>query len=49
MSAENPSEKLLAEQRDRLEGVLDDLLGLRDLLRRGPAVPATAKKVAAAE
>ncbi len=36
LSAENPSEKLLAEQRERLENVLDDLLGLRDLLNRGP-------------
>ena len=36
MSSDNPSEKLLAEQRDRLENVLDDLLNLRDLLKRGP-------------
>lgn len=36
LSADNPSEKLLAEQRERLENVLDDLLGLRDLLNRGP-------------
>ena len=45
MSAEEPSEKILAEQRERLEGVLDDLLGLRDLLKRRPA----ASKAAAAE
>jgi DNA-binding transcriptional MerR regulator len=36
MSADNPSEKLIAEQRERLETVLDDLLNLRDLLQRGP-------------
>lgn len=36
MASDNPSEKLLAEQRDRLENVLDDLLNLRDLLKRGP-------------
>ena len=36
MTSDNPSEKLLAEQRDRLENVLDDLLNLRDLLKRGP-------------
>jgi len=55
MSAENPSEKLLAEQRERLESVLDNLLNLRDLLRKGPQqVEAqneapTKKKIAAAE
>ena len=36
MSADNPSEKLIAEQRDRLETVLDDLMNLRNLLQRGP-------------
>jgi DNA-binding transcriptional MerR regulator len=45
MSADNPSEKIIAEQRDRLETVLDDLLNLRDILKRGPK-PA---KVAAAQ
>lgn len=50
MASDNPSEKLLAEQRERLEGVLDDLLSLRDLIHKGPAVPAMPqKKVAAAE
>ena len=50
LSSENPSEILIAEQRERLEGVLDDLLSLRDLLNRGPAIPSAArKKVAAAE
>lgn len=46
MSSENPSEKLLAEQRERLENVLDELLNLRDLVNRGPKLP---KKIAAAE
>lgn len=46
MAADNPSEKLIAEQRDRLETVLDDLLNLRDLLKRGPK---PAGKVAAAQ
>jgi hypothetical protein len=46
MAAENPSEKLIAEQRERLETVLDDLLNLRDLLKRGPKA---AEKVAAAQ
>ena len=45
MSAENPSEKVIAEQRDRLETVLDDLLNLRDILKRGPKP----SKVAAAQ
>jgi DNA-binding transcriptional MerR regulator len=49
LSSENPSEKVIAEQRERLEGVLDELLNLRDLLNRGPAMPAATKKVAAAE
>ena len=44
MAAEEPSEVLLAEQRERLEGVLDDLLSLRDLLGRRPR-----KTVAAAQ
>ena len=48
LTSDAPSEKLIAEQRERLESVLDDLLGLRDLLRRGPAVDTTTK-VAAAE
>lgn len=42
MAADNPSEKLLAEQRERLEGVLDDLLGLRDLLGHRPKAKAAA-------
>lgn len=42
MSADEPSEKILAEQRDRLEGVLDELLGLRDLLKRRPKTKAVA-------
>lgn len=46
MTAEDPSEKLLTEQRDRLEGVLDNLLGLRDLLKRRPK---TTNKAVAAE
>lgn len=45
MSADNPSDKIIAEQRERLETVLDDLLNLRDILKRGPK-PA---KVAAAQ
>jgi DNA-binding transcriptional MerR regulator len=45
MSAENPSDKVIAEQRDRLETVLDDLLNLRDILKRGPKP----SKVAAAQ
>jgi hypothetical protein len=49
MASDAPSEKLIAEQRERLETVLDDLLGLRDLLHRGPAVPPAQKKIAAAE
>lgn len=47
MTVDEPTERLLAEQRERLETVLDDLMNLRDLLHRGPAV--TGKKVAAAE
>ena len=46
MAADNPSEKLLAEQRERLETVLDDLLNLRDLLHSGPR---KGGKVAAAQ
>jgi DNA-binding transcriptional MerR regulator len=46
MSADNPSEKIIAEQRERLETVLDDLLNLRDLLQRGPRKTG---KVAAAQ
>ena len=45
LTSENPSEVLLAEQRERLEGVLDDLLNLRDLLGHRPKP----KKVAAAQ
>jgi DNA-binding transcriptional MerR regulator len=46
MASDNPSEKIIAEQRERLETVLDDLLNLRDLLKRGPK---PAGKVAAAQ
>jgi hypothetical protein len=46
MAADNPSDKIIAEQRERLETVLDDLLNLRDLLHRGPK---RAGKVAAAQ
>jgi DNA-binding transcriptional MerR regulator len=42
MSDDEPSDKILAEQRDRLEGVLDELLGLRDLLKRRPKTKAVA-------
>ncbi len=42
MTADEPSEKILAEQRERLEGVLDDLLSLRDLLKRRPKTKAAA-------
>jgi DNA-binding transcriptional MerR regulator len=42
MTSDEPTEKLLAEQRERLEGVLDDLLGLRDLLKRRPKGKAAA-------
>jgi DNA-binding transcriptional MerR regulator len=47
MSAENPSETLLAEQRERLENVLDDLLNLRELLQTRPKL--VGRKVNAAE
>jgi len=47
LSAENPSEVLLAEQRERLEGVLDELLNLREILRSRPK--AVTGSVAAAE
>ncbi len=46
MAADNPSDRVVAEQRERLETVLDDLLNLRDLLKRGPK---RAGKVAAAQ
>ena len=46
MSAENPSETLLAEQRERLENVLDDLLNLREMLQTRPKL-ARGKAVAA--
>jgi DNA-binding transcriptional MerR regulator len=42
MTSEEPSETILAEQRERLENVLDNLLGLRDLLKRGPKSKAIA-------
>lgn len=47
MSAENPSETLLAEQRERLENVLDDLLNLREMLQTRPKF--ARRKVNAAE
>jgi len=47
LSAEMPSEILLAEQRARLENVLDDLLSLREILRRRPQL--SALKVSAAQ
>jgi DNA-binding transcriptional MerR regulator len=42
MTSDEPSDRILAEQRERLEGVLDDLLGLRDLLKRRPSTKAAA-------
>ncbi len=47
LSAEMPSEVLLAEQRARLESVLDDLLSLREILRRRPQL--SPLKVSAAQ
>jgi DNA-binding transcriptional MerR regulator len=40
LSAEMPSDILLAEQRARLESVLDELLSLREILRRRPQLSA---------
>lgn len=36
LSVDQPSETLLAEQRERLENVLDELLNLREMLKRRP-------------
>lgn len=47
LSAEQPSETLLAEQRERLENVLDELLNLREMLKRRPQF--SHRKVSAAE
>ncbi len=47
LSAEQPSEMLLAEQRERLENVLDELLNLREMLKRRPQF--SQRKVSAAE
>lgn len=47
LAADQPSETLLAEQRERLEGVLGELLNLREMLRRRPQF--SQKKVSAAE
>lgn len=47
LSAEQPSESLLAEQRERLENVLDELLNLREMLKRRPQF--SQHKVSAAE
>jgi DNA-binding transcriptional MerR regulator len=47
LSAEQPSETLLAEQRERLENVLDELLNLREMLKRRPQF--SQHKVSAAE
>jgi DNA-binding transcriptional MerR regulator len=42
MSADEPSETLIAEQRERLESVLQNLLNLRDMLHRRPRAKAAA-------
>jgi DNA-binding transcriptional MerR regulator len=47
LSADLPSEVLVAEQRARLETVLDELLSLREILRRRPQF--SQRKVSAAE
>jgi len=47
LSVEQPSDMLLAEQRERLESVLDELLNLREMLRRRPQF--SQHKVSAAE
>jgi DNA-binding transcriptional MerR regulator len=47
LSADQPSESLLAEQRERLENVLDELLNLREMLKRRPQF--SRHKVSAAE
>jgi len=47
LSADQPSETLLAEQRERLENVLDELLNLREMLKRRPQF--SRHKVSAAE
>jgi DNA-binding transcriptional MerR regulator len=47
LSAEQPSESLLSEQRERLENVLDELLNLREMLKRRPQF--SQHKVSAAE
>jgi hypothetical protein len=47
LSVDLPSETLVAEQRARLETVLDELLSLREILRRRPQF--SQRKVSAAE
>ena len=47
LTAEQPSESLLSEQRERLENVLDELLNLREMLRRRPQF--SQRKISAAE
>ena len=47
LSSDHPSETLLAEQRERLEGVLDELLNLREMLQRRPQF--SRQRVSAAE
>ena len=47
LSAEQPSETLLADQRERLENVLDELLNLREMLQRRPQF--SLRKISAAE
>lgn len=47
LSSEQPSETLLAEQRERLENVLDELLNLREMLQRRPQF--SQRKISAAE
>ena len=47
LTSEQPSESLLSEQRERLENVLDELLNLREMLRRRPQF--SQRKISAAE
>lgn len=47
LTADQPSESLLSEQRERLENVLDELLNLREMLRRRPQF--SQRKISAAE
>ncbi|MEQ1754339.1 MAG: MerR family transcriptional regulator [Micropepsaceae bacterium] len=47
LTSDQPSETLLSEQRERLENVLDELLNLREMLRRRPQF--SQRKVFAAE